>query len=104
MNYEDIINKMSLEEKAQLCVGDDYWNSKELEKYKIPKIKMSDGPHGLRVQKEKADNLGINESEVSICFPASSTLGNSWNKEMAYQLGKALGQEAYEENLQIIVL
>lgn len=103
MNYEDIINKMSLEEKAQLCVGDDYWNSKELEKYKIPKIKMSDGPHGLRVQKEKADNLGINESEVSICFPASSTLGNSWNKEMAYQLGKALGQEAYEENVNIVL-
>ncbi len=94
---------MSLEEKAQLCVGDDYWNSKELEKYKIPKIKMSDGPHGLRVQKEKADNLGINESEVSICFPASSTLGNSWNKEMAYQLGKALGQEAYEENVNIVL-
>ena len=49
MNYEEIINKMSLEEKAQLCVGVDYWSSKEFEKYGIPKIKMSDGPHGLRV-------------------------------------------------------
>ena len=103
MNYEEIINKMSLEEKAQLCVGVDYWSSKEFEKYGIPKIKMSDGPHGLRVKKEKADNLGINESEISICFPTSSTLANSWNREMAYQLGKALGQEAKTEGINIVL-
>ena len=70
-----LIQKMSLEEKAELCVGADYWSSKSFEKYEIPKIRMSDGPHGLRVQKTKADNLGINESEVSTCFPASSTFG-----------------------------
>lgn len=103
MNYEEIINKMSLEEKAQLCVGADYWSSKEFEKYGIPKIKMSDGPHGLRVQKEKADNLGINESEISICFPASSTLANSWDRSVAYQLGKALGQEAKTEGINIVL-
>lgn len=103
MNYEEIINKMSLEEKAQLCVGADYWSSREFEKYGIPKIKMSDGPHGLRVQKEKADNLGINESEISICFPTSSTLANSWNRSMAYQLGKALGQEAKTEGINIVL-
>ena len=103
MNYEEIINKMSLEEKAQLCVGADYWSSKEFEKYGIPKIKMSDGPHGLRVQKEKADNLGINESEISICFPASSTLANSWDRSVTYQLGKALGQEAKTEGINIVL-
>lgn len=96
MDYEEIINQMSLEEKAQLCVGEDYWNSKEFEKYGIPKIKMSDGPHVLRVQKEKQDNLGINESEVSVCFPTSSTLANSWSRSMAYQLGRTLGEEAME--------
>lgn len=103
MDYEEIINQMSLEEKAQLCVGEDYWNSKEFEKYGIPKIKMSDGPHGLRVQKEKQDNLGINESEVSVCFPTSSTLANSWNREMAYELGRALGQEAKTEGVNIVL-
>ena len=103
MKYKEIIQKMSLEEKAELCVGADYWSSKSFEKYEIPKIRMSDGPHGLRVQKTKADNLGINESEVSTCFPASSTLGNSWNKEMAYQLGKALGEEARQEEVNIVL-
>ena len=97
MKNEEIINKMSLEEKAQLCVGEDYWSSKEFEKYGIPKIRMSDGPNGLRIQRDKADNLGINESETSICFPTGATLGNSWNKDIAYLYGKTLGEEAKAE-------
>lgn len=103
MKYSNIINKMSLEEKAMLCVGADYWHSLELEKYKIPKITMSDGPHGLRVQKTKADNLGINESEISTCFPALSTIGNSWNREMAYKVGKTIGKEARKEEVNIVL-
>lgn len=103
MKYIEIVNKMTLEEKASLCVGADYWNSKEIERLNIPKITMSDGPHGLRVQKTKADNLGINESEMATCFPAASTLSNSWNKKMAYEMGKALGEEARSEEVNIIL-
>ena len=103
MKNTEIIKQMSLEEKASLCVGADYWNSLKIEKYNIPQIAMSDGPHGLRVQKTKADNLGINESEVSTCFPALSTLGNSWNKEMAYKLGKNIGEEAKKEGVNIVL-
>lgn len=57
MKYKELIDKMTLEEKASLCVGGDYWHSKAIEKLNIPSITMSDGPHGLRVQKTKADNL-----------------------------------------------
>lgn len=103
MKYKDVIEKMSLEGKASLCVGNDYWHSFELEKYGIPKITMSDGPHGLRVQKTKADNLGINESEISTCFPASASLGNTWNRELIYLLGKTLGKEARKEEVNIVL-
>lgn len=103
MKYKELIKKMSLEEKASLCVGRDYWNSKNIERLNIPGLKMSDGPHGLRVQKEKADNLGINESEISTCFPSSATLANSWNKEMAYKLGKTIGEEAAFEDVDIVL-
>lgn len=103
MKYSEIINKMSLEEKAMLCVGADYWNSKEFKKYGIPKITMSDGPHGLRIQKAATDNLGINESEVSICFPAGAAIANSWNREIAYLLGETLGKEARAENVNIVL-
>ncbi len=94
---------MTLEEKASLCVGEDYWNSKEIKKYNIPKITMSDGPNGLRVQKDKQDNLGINESEKATCFPTLATLGNSWNRKIAYLLGKALAEEAKKEKINIVL-
>ena len=103
MKNKDIISKMTLEEKAMLCVGQDYWHSCEIERLNIPGITMSDGPHGLRVQKEKADNLGINQSEVSICFPAGSTVSNSWDKNIAYLLGKTLGEEASYEDVDIVL-
>lgn len=103
MKYKDIINKMTLEEKAMLCVGQDYWNSKGLERLGIPSIKMSDGPHGLRVQKTKADNLGINKSEVSTCFPSGATIANSWDKQLAYKMGKTIGEEAVREEVDIVL-
>ena len=103
MKYKKLIDKMTLEEKASLCVGKDYWHSKDIERLGIPEITMSDGPHGLRVQKTKADNLGINESEISTCFPTSSTVANSWNKELAYKLGKTLGEEASYEGVDIVL-
>ena len=103
MKYGELIEKLFLEEKASLCVGNDYWHSVGLEKYDIPKITMSDGPHGLRVQKTKADNLGINESEISTCFPSSASLGNTWNRELVYLLGKTLGEEARKEEVNVVL-
>lgn len=103
MKYKEIIDKMTLEEKAILCIGGDYWNSKEIERLGIPSIKMSDGPHGLRVQKTKADNLGINKSEVSTCFPSGATVANSWDKELIYEMGKAIGKEAVVEGVDIVL-
>lgn len=103
MKYSELIDKMTLEEKASLCVGKDYWHSKDIKRLGIPEITMSDGPHGLRVQKTKTDNLGINESEISTCFPALSTVANSWNKRLAYKLGKTLGEEASYEGVDIVL-
>ena len=100
---KDIIEKLSLEEKASLCAGSDYWTTKDIERVGIPKIKMSDGPHGLRVQNNKADNLGINESEISICFPSCATVANSWDLNLIYKMGKALGEEANSEGVNIVL-
>lgn len=103
MKYLDIINKMTLEDKTKLCVGKDYWHSLNIDELGIPSITMSDGPNGLRIQKEKGDNLGVNKSEVSICFPSGSTLANSWDKDLAYLYGKTLGEEAKCENINIVL-
>ena len=67
-----ILAKMTLEDKISLCNGADFWHSKAMKKYGIPSFMMSDGPHGLRVQKGYADMLGVNKSEPATCFPLRS--------------------------------
>lgn len=103
LKYKEIIDKMTLEEKASLCSGETYWDTKAIKRLKIPSIMMSDGPNGLRVQRGKTDELGINASEESTCFPAEATLCNSWNTNLAYKMGEALAEEALEEKVSILL-
>ena len=103
LKYKEIIDEMTLEEKASLCSGKTYWDTEEIKRLKIPSIMMSDGPNGLRVQRGKTDEMGINASEEATCFPAEATLCNSWNPKLAYKMGEALGKEALEEKISILL-
>ena len=79
MKHQDIIKKMTLEDKIALCSGKDFWHTKDMPQYGLPSIMMSDGPHGLRKQEAEADMLGVNASVPATCFPTAVTTGNSWN-------------------------
>ncbi|MBF6626128.1 glycoside hydrolase family 3 C-terminal domain-containing protein [Aerococcaceae bacterium zg-BR9] len=103
MKYQSIIEKMSVFEKAQLMTGKSTWETKDFEKYGIPSIFLSDGPHGIRKQLGDADHLGLNESIPSTCFPTAATVANSWNIHLAEQVGRALGKEAKELGVNVIL-
>lgn len=94
MKNEEIIKQMTLEEKASLMSGRDFWTTKSVERLGIPSVFLSDGPHGLRKQAAASDHLGLNASLPSTCFPTAVTMANSWNEENGEKLGKALGEEA----------
>lgn len=66
---QDILSKMTLEDKISLCNGADFWHSKAMAQYGIPAVTMSDGPHGVRCQKNGSDMLGVNESEPQPASP-----------------------------------
>ncbi|MGL4336829.1 MAG: glycoside hydrolase family 3 C-terminal domain-containing protein [Turicibacter sp.] len=103
MNVKELITQMTIEEKAGLCSGLNFWYTKPVERLNIPSIMMTDGPHGLRKQADSADHLGINKSVESTCFPTASALACSWNRELVHQLGVALGEECQAENVSIIL-
>ncbi|UYX55257.1 glycoside hydrolase family 3 C-terminal domain-containing protein [Bacillus thuringiensis] len=98
-----IISQMTLEEKASLCSGLDFWNTKGIERLGIPSIMVTDGPHGLRKQAEGADHLGIYNSIPSTCFPSAVGLASTWNKDLINQVGVALGEECQAENVGVLL-
>lgn len=100
---QGIIEQMTLEEKASLCSGADFWNTKSVDRIGIPAMAVSDGPHGLRKQSEAADHLGINESIKAVCFPAGCAVAASFSRDAARLLGETLGEECQAEDVGIIL-
>ncbi len=103
MKHQKLIDQMTLEEKASLMSGADFWNTKPVERLGIPSIMLTDGPHGLRKQRGDADHLGLNDSVPATCFPTAATLANSWDTDLLYKIGKALGKEARAEGVSVLL-
>ena len=90
---------MTLEEKAGLCSGKNFWNLKGVERLNIPSVMITDGPHGLRKQNTASDHLGIGDSVPAVCFPTASALASSWDKNLLREIGAALGEKSAHENV-----
>ena len=72
----EILQTLTLEEKASLCQGATFWLTKEIAGKGIPEIMMTDGPHGLRKQTGETDHLGVNKSVPATCFPSAAALAS----------------------------
>lgn len=99
----ELISQMSLEEKAGLCSGADFWHTKACKRLGIPATMVSDGPHGLRKQADEADHLGINDSIKAVCFPAGCGTAASFNRELITTMGETLGNECQAEGVSVIL-
>ena len=94
---------MTLEEKAGMCSGLDFWHLKEVEHLGIPKMMVSDGPHWLRKQDEKGDHLGINDSIKAVCFPPAVLSACSFDRGLMEEMGKAIGREAQANDVSVVL-
>ena len=103
MDIKKILQQMTLEDRIALCSGENFWETKKYEKYGIPSLFMCDGPHGLRKQENVADMLGVNESRKATCFPAEVTTAGSWDPELLTAIGSAIGQEAREQGVGLVL-
>ena len=101
--HRALIDQMTLEEKASLMSGANFWNSKGIDRLGIPSMMLTDGPHGLRKQGGSADHLGLNQSLPATCFPTAATLANSWDPHLGYEVGQALGVEAKAEGVSVLL-
>ena len=105
MKYQDLISKLTLEEKVALTSGKDFWQTVGVDRddVKIPSMFLSDGPHGIRKQAAAADHLGLNASIPATCFPTAATMANSWNEELGEKMGEMLGEEAVDERVNVLL-
>ena len=103
MNVQALLSQLSTEDKIRLCSGKDFWHLESFSELGIPEIMVTDGPHGLRKQLEKSDQLGIADSYPSVCYPTASLSACSWDKELLYQLGQHLAQEAIDQKVSVIL-
>ncbi|MGW9630080.1 glycoside hydrolase family 3 C-terminal domain-containing protein [Agromyces sp. NPDC055520] len=99
----DIVAELTLEEKASLTSGASFWTTQGVERAGIPSIVLTDGPHGVRLQKGSADHLGIGDSVPATCFPPAVALGSTFDPELLERVGTALGEEACAEGVGVLL-
>lgn len=114
MKHPEIVKKMSLEQKAAFVSGYDYWHLEEAPELGLPKIMITDGPHGLRKAKGKdyvpeedekktSGGIGLGNSVPTTCFPPAATSSCSWDEELLFEEGEAMAEECLKEKVSVIL-
>src|ERR1051326_5861827 len=98
-----LLAELTLEEKASLCLGSDFWHTAPVPRLGIPSIMVSAGPHGRRRQPDDAERASITGSLPATCFPTASALGSSWDADLVCRVGQAIGLEARAQGVAVVL-
>ncbi len=102
-NIKQLVSQMTLEEKAGLCSGLDFWHTKAVERLGVPNIMVSDGPTGLRKQDQNGDHLGVNDSIKAVSFPSGCLTACSFDRDLLRMEGEVLGDECQAEDIAVLL-
>src|SRR5262249_777623 len=101
---EDLLSRMTLEEKIAVVHADSKFTSAALPRLGIPRRWLSDGPHAFRPDVAPVNWLPAGPTDEFASFmPAIIGLASSWNPELASAYGKVIGEEARQRGKQIML-
>ena len=100
-NLQNLIDQMTLEEKAALCTGASSWTTTPVERLGIPAMTVSDGPHGVRRIPDVS--AIVTKSLPSTCFPTASCLASTWDVDLIRQMGQALAEECIALDVDVVL-
>ena len=103
MKHQELLNKLTLEEKVSLCSGKDFWSLRGIPRLGIPEITVTDGPHGLRKKNPESNKSSLSDSVPATCFPTAVTSACSWDEDLLYRMGEALAEECLAEKVSVIL-
>jgi beta-glucosidase len=99
---EKLLSELTLEEKASLCSGRDDWSTQSIERLNIPWVWVADGPHGLR-RAPATNKPGYGDQIPATCFPTASALAATWDTDLIYKVGQALGVECQALDVNVLL-
>ncbi|HEX6254186.1 MAG TPA: glycoside hydrolase family 3 N-terminal domain-containing protein [Euzebyales bacterium] len=103
LDVEALVGELSLEEKATLVIGSDMWHTAAVDRLGVPRIMVSDGPHGMRAQVNDAGDFDVSNSLPATCFPTAAALASSWNPDLFADVGAALALEARSMGVSVVL-
>jgi len=103
LDVEAVLSQLTLEEKAALCSGRDFWHLEPVPRLGVPALLVADGPHGLRKQRDAGGPLTLTDNVPATCFPTAVTLASTWNRDLLREVGNAIGEEARAEGVGVVL-
>lgn len=103
MTLDELVSKLTLEEKISLVSGKDFWHTVDIDRLHIPSVMLSDGPHGLRKQTDGGDHLGVSNSVTAVCFPPACALASSFDRKLVSEVGRLIGEESQAEDIAVVL-
>ena len=99
----EIVAGLDLAAKVRLLSGAGFWSLESVSSAGLDAIFVADGPHGLRALGGAADHLGLGAAAPATCFPPAATLGSSWDVNLVEAIGDALGKEAVDHGISVVL-
>lgn len=100
---QEIVVQLSLEEKANLCTGGDFWHTRGIEQFGLAPANLTDGPHGLRKQNDDEQSPDKGKMVPAVCFPAACSTASSFDVSLLEKMGQAIGEEAKAEGIAVLL-
>ncbi|MEK9536395.1 MAG: glycoside hydrolase family 3 N-terminal domain-containing protein, partial [Aquiluna sp.] len=94
--YQQLLSKMTLEQKVALVSGKDFWHTIEVPEVELESMRFSDGPSGVRGE-------AFDERKPSLSLPSASALSASWDVDLAERYGQTAASEAIDKQVDALL-
>ena len=118
-NIDEVVKAMTLEEKAQICVGLGWGHqlggltfstqslvpgaagtTRAIPRLGIPATALPDGPAGIRINPTRE---GSDRTYYGTGFPVGTAIASSWDVELVENMTRAMGDEVLEYGADVIL-
>lgn len=92
---------ITLAESISTVYGEGAWTIRGVRRHKIPPIRVSDGPSGLR--KTKGNTLSLTDCVEAVAYPCPALIASSYDRDLMYRYGRMLARECKANDVNAIL-